>query len=243
MLINSDNGPVYWLDGNFYGGDFENGTWYNGIIDEKNNNVSRFGTKSSYARKSVWKGGKLLNGQFHSLLNIDTNGLPIASDVHAYSIWESGLFTGDFYGGIVRNISFNNSIWYGGILEDYSILSVESTLVENKIILDGIYYFNIGDEFNIIDNGISSTFSVYGSLEDPKLYRILNNVSDLDNNITILYCDNTVGTMSGTPSNLRLVSNFQSSTWFSGIWNNGIFNNGSFLGGLWKNGNFSGIWG
>jgi hypothetical protein len=241
--FNTNNGPAYWLDGNFYGGDFENGIWYNGVMDEKNNNVSRFGTKSSFSRKSIWKGGKWIKGEFHSFLN-EENDYPKSSINNGFSIWETGIFTGGvFYGGIVKNINFNNSIWEGGIVEDINIIQVNSSTMSNHITLDGLWEFNIGDEFCIVDNQNTSTFSVYGSTNQPIKYKVLNNVQSISNNTTTLYCDNTPGTYSGSVSNLRCVSIFNNAVWNSGVLENGVWLDGTFNGGLFLNGYFKGIWG
>lgn len=245
--FNTNNGPAYWLDGNFYGGDFENGIWYNGVMDEKNDSISRFGVNSSLSRQSIWKGGKWIKGQFHSLLN-EENGNPKPSINHSFSTWETGIFTGGvFYGGIVKNISFNNSIWEGGILEDINIIEVNSSTDPldpyNKITISGLWEFNIGDDFYIIDNQITSTFSIYGSTKQPLKYKVLNNTQSILNNSTTLYCDNTPGTFSGYPLNLKCVSNFENAVWNSGVWENGVWLDGTFNGGLWLNGYFKGIWG
>jgi hypothetical protein len=85
--FNCDSKLAYWLDGTFQGGDFENGLWYNGQFGVENllesSIVPRFGTRSLNTRVSIWHGGKWLNGEFHSVLNIDNTTLePIVSDFH-----------------------------------------------------------------------------------------------------------------------------------------------------------------
>ena len=187
-LFNTDNGPVYWLDGKFYGGDFENGVWYNGIFDEKNYKISRFGTKSNNSRKSIWKSGKFLSGQFHSYLNLDDEGNPDVSEVHKYSEWYTGLFGGgDFYGGLAYNINFKNTTWHGGISEDIQVLRVTATA--NSITLDGEFRFNLNDEIYIVDNGNYNTFSFYGTIQEPKLYGVLYANYDSLSNTTDVYLD------------------------------------------------------
>jgi hypothetical protein len=87
-----NNGPSFWLDGRFYGGDFENGTWYNGEFKRTSRGqITRFGTKSSNTRNSNWLGGKFLSGEFHSILNLDDSGVPDVSDIHKYSNWSTGF--------------------------------------------------------------------------------------------------------------------------------------------------------
>ena len=187
-IFNTDNGPAFWLDGKFYGGDFENGVWYNGIFDEKNSKKSRFGTKSNNSRMSIWKSGKFLSGQFHSYLNLDDNGNPDVSDVHKYSRWYTGFFGGgDFYGGLSYNINFKNTTWHGGISEDIEVTKVTATA--NSFTLNGEFNFNVNDEIYILDNQNYSTFSVYGSTDNPKLYKVLFADYDSVNKVTDVYVD------------------------------------------------------
>ena len=243
-VFNTSNDHSYWLDGKFFGGDFENGVWYNGIFDQKSNRISRFGTKSNNSRNSIWKSGKLLNGQFHSYLNIDDNGNPDVSDIHKYSKWFTGFFSGDFYGGISYNINFKNGIWHGGILEDIEVVNIDSPT--NAITLSGEYEFNINDEFYILDNLNTGTFSVYGSTTNPIGYKVLRTDYDVVSDQTTVNTNinlSTISTESGTVSNLRCVSIFENSTWLSGLWFNGVFKNGTFNGGMWQNGYFEGTWG
>jgi len=242
-LFNQTNGHSFWLDGKFKGGDFENGEWYNGTFDEIFSE-SRFGTKASNSRPAIWRAGKFINGEFHSFLNLDDNGLPTVSDVHKYSEWQTGLFSGgDFYGGVVYNINFKNTIWHGGILEDIELISVSAS--NNSFVLSGEWDWNINDEFYIVDNMITSSFSSYGSTTIPIKYKVLKTVYDPVNETTTVNTNvnlSNIGTISGTTSNLRVVSSFENSTWLSGIWRNGVFSDGNFQGGIWYNGNFSGDW-
>ena len=204
-VFNTDNGPAYWLDGKFYGGDFENGVWYNGIFDEKNSKVSRFGTKSNNSRNSIWESGKFLAGQFHSYLNLDDNGNPDVSEVHKYSKWYTGLFGGgDFWGGLAYNINFKNTTWHGGISEDIEVLKVTATA--NSFTLNGDYPFNINDEVYILDNSNYTTFSIYGSTDNPRLYNVLYTDYDSINNTTDIYVD-------------RSLQNTIGNTLLDGLWN------------------------
>ena len=198
-IFNETNGPSFWLDGKFYGGDFETGTWYNGIFDQKNNVLSRFGTKSTNSRNSLWRSGKFLNGQFHSFLNEDSNGVPQVSDVHKYSIWKTGLFSkGDFYGGLVYNINFKNTVWHGGILEDIEVLNVSTA--SNTFTLSGEWDWNINDEFYIVDNMLGGTFSIYGSTINPIRYKVLKTEYDSINDETIVNTNvNLSNLLTGNP--------------------------------------------
>jgi hypothetical protein len=197
-IFNESNGPSFWLDGKFYGGDFETGTWYNGVFDQIVGNISRFGTKSTNSRLSTWRSGKFLNGQFHSFLNLDSNGNPDVSEVHKYSIWKTGLFAnGDFYGGLVYNINFKNTIWHGGILEDIEVISVSTA--SNTLTLSGEWDWNINDEFFIVDNMLGGSFSIYGSTIDPIRYKVLKTEYDSVNDLTIV--NTNVNLLNLQPSN------------------------------------------
>jgi hypothetical protein len=248
-IFNTDSKLSYWLDGKFLGGDFENGFWFNGEFNELENTNSRFGVKSSNSRNSVWYGGRFLNGEFHSFLNLDDQNSPTVSEIHKYSKWYSGFFNGGvFYGGDVYNINFNSAIWQGGILNDIDIISIKSNLNNNSFVLDGIYRFNINDEFFIVDNFTANTYSVFGTTENPKKYRILKITIDENSNTTELFVDVLLSSILSVntgvvDTNLKCVSIFRNSTWNSGIWFNGVFSGGYFNGGIWYNGNFSGIWG
>lgn len=241
-LFNTDNKPSFWIDGKWYGGDFENGTWYNGLFGEKSGNKSRFGTKSSNTRKSIWDGGKWLSGEFHSRLNLDSNGMPIVSDVHKYSIWNTGLWsTGNWYGGISYNIDFRSGIWHGGIMDDIIITGVDTDC--NQITLKGIFRFNIGDEIYIIGD-VTPSFEDIGSDNNPKKYRILNVFESNGNTVLLLNIESTfVINIFNTDNGLRIVGSISNSTWDSGVWYNGIFTNGQFNSGIWYGGIFNGTWG
>lgn len=246
-IFNTDNKPSYWLDGKWNGGDFENGIWYNGVWDQKNGKKSRFGVKSYNSRTSTWHAGKWITGDFHSRLNINDLGVPDVSDSHKLSIWKTGLWSnGNWYGGIAYNIDFRSGNWYGGILEDIQVVGIDTTL--DTIQVNGIFKFNIGDDFAIIDNNIGSSFSVYGNNDTPTIYKVLYQVEDPLTNFTTLYVNknlSALGTYSytGYDLNLRVVSKFKSTTWESGIWTNGIFEEGHWNGGIWYNGVFDATWG
>lgn len=249
-IFNTDNKPSYWLDGKWDGGDFENGIWYNGVWDQKSGKKSRFGVKSYNSRTSTWHAGKWITGEFHSRLNLDDNGLPSVSESHKLSIWKTGLWaSGDWYGGISYNIDFRSGNWFGGILEDIGVVGIDTTY--NILQVNGIFKFNIGDEFTIIDNNIGSEFSVYGNNDNPTIYKVLNKTEDPVTNFTTLYIDKDLSILgnylisdtSGYDLNLRVVSRFKNTTWESGIWTNGIFEQGNWNGGIWYNGVFDAIWG
>lgn len=245
--FNSDSKISYWLDGKFLGGDFENGTWYNGEFNQKNKLLSRFGTKSFNSRNATWYAGRFLAGEFHSFLKTNDKGLPIRSEIHKYSKWYTGYFGGGiFYGGNVDNINFISSTWEGGILNDIDVVEINTD--DNLITLDGIYRFNIGDSIHIVDNQTNGTYSVFGKTEEPIKYKILETTIDEDAERTqilvdIILEDIMYANTGIIDTKLKCISYFSNSTWNSGIWENGIFDKGNFNGGMWYQGNFSGIWG
>ena len=191
-IFNTDNEPAYWIDGVWNGGDFENGMWYNGSFESKNID-SRFGTKAYNSRTATWHGGKWLSGSFFSKLGTT----PDVSDVHKYSIWYTGQWiSGDFYGGVAYNIDFKSGTWHGGILEDIQIIGMNEN--NNSFILNGIFKFNIGDEFYIIDNNVGNELSVlYGNNDEPKKYIVLYTMEDTINKYTEVYVATNVADFSG----------------------------------------------
>ena len=246
-IFNTDVEPAYWLNGNWFGGDFENGMWYNGQFEGKNS-TSRFGTNAYNSRTATWHGGKFVNAEFHSRLNLDDNGFPDVSDVHKYSIWYTGqFFSGDFFGGVAYNVDFKSGTWHGGILEDIQVIGItgSTTTSENYFTLNGIFKFNIGDEVSLIDNEAGGTYSgIYGSNSNPGIYTVLYTEEDTLNKWTKLYVNKTivVNAVPALDTKLRLVSRFRQCNWKTGIWTNGIFEKGLWEGGIWYNGIFEAIW-
>lgn len=250
-LFNTNNGPSFWLDGKFYGGDFENGIWYNGEFKRLSTSLnSRFGTKASNTRNSNWLGGKFTSGEFHSLLNLDDNGNPDVSNIHKYSNWYTGFFSGDFYGGNAYHMNFSSGVWHGGILNDIDIVGINATSSNNYFLLEGVWRFNIGDQFYVVDDQVGGTYSVFGTTENPTRYRVIYASLDEETNTTKLTVDIDLSLIlpintGDTPidTDLKIVSKFTNGIWNSGIWFNGVFESGNFNGGMWYNGNFSGTWG
>jgi hypothetical protein len=253
-VFNTDSRRAFWLDGSWFSGDFENGVWYNGVFNSTTSQsrggvrrLSRFGTRAINTRKSIWNGGNFVNGEFHSFLNIDDDGFPTTSQSHKNSIWYTGKFRGQFYGGTVYNIDINSSVWNGGISLDIPIKRINTTT--NSFTLTGIFRFNLNDKIRVIDNS-DSNYSSLGSLNSPKIYQILDTTINEVDNTTELVVDKILSDLYGSgldtgmiDTKLKIVSNFENVNWASGVWNNGIFNGGSFLSGIWYNGVFSGTWG
>jgi len=258
--FNCDSKPAYWLDGVFNSGDFENGMWYNGQFGNDQSLPARFGTRSTNNRTSTWHGGRWINGDFHSQLNLDSvTKLPKVSKIHKYSIWRTGLWSnGNFYGGVAYNIDFRGGIWHGGILDEIQIIGidkmkintsageVEDTPPTNKIYINGIFKFNPGDEIWIIDNKKGTTFSVLGSDEFPTVYRINQIEEDSENEITGLFL-NYRSSLIDEPLNATLgnAAFVTYSVQFNNIGDMGIravskFTDARWRSGLWLNGYFKG---
>ena len=197
-IFNTDNEPAYWLDGEWSGGDFENGMWYNGSFESKNA-ISRFGTKAFNSRTATWHGGKWISGRFYSSLGPQGG----ASETHKYSMWYTGQWmSGDFYGGIAYNMDFKSGTWHSGILEDIQIIGMNEN--NNSFILNGIFKFNIGDQFYVIDNNAGGELPVvFGSNSDPKIYTVLYTVEDSANKFTEVYVATNISSFSGRISSYR----------------------------------------
>jgi hypothetical protein len=242
-VFNCNNEPTYWLDGEWYGGDFENGMWYNGTWEQRKG-LSRFGTKSFNSRTANWQAGKWISGSFYSDINTDDNGVLIASEVNKYSIWKTGQwFSGEWYGGIAYNMDFKTGTWYGGILEDIEVIQIDTIL--NTFTLNGIFYFNTGDNIFIIDNLSNNSNSVFGSDDNPGSYIVLYASQDTLNQSTTVYVATDLAgssISSSVDTGLRVVSKFTNLNWKGGIWTNGIYDSGLWEGGLWYNGVFNGTW-
>jgi hypothetical protein len=96
----------------------------------------------------------------------------------------------------------------------------------------------------------SSTYSIFGSTNNPLEYRVLDTTIDEEMNTTEVIVEKLLSDIYGfsldtglTQTQLKVVSKFKNSTWRSGVWRNGYFDNGRFLNGIWYDGYFSGKWG
>jgi hypothetical protein len=217
--------------------------WYNGTWEQKNG-LSRFGTKSFNSRTANWQAGKWVSGSFYSYLNTDDNGVLVASEVNKYSIWKTGQwFSGEWYGGIAYNMDFKTGTWYGGILEDIQVIQIDP--INNTFTLNGIFYFNTGDNIFIIDNLLNNSNSVFGSDQNPGSYIVLYASQDTVNQNTTIYVATDLSgplVSSSVDTGLRVASKFNNLNWKGGIWTNGIYDSGLWEGGLWYNGVFNGTW-
>jgi hypothetical protein len=241
-VFNTDNEPAYWIDGKWYGGDFENGMWYNGLWEEKFQ-LARFGVNAYSSRTANWQGGKWVSGSFYSGLDLDSSGNIDVSISHKFSIWKTGTWmSGDWYGGVAYNMDFKSGTWWGGILEDIQIIGMDAT--DNYFVVNGIFKFNIGDEFTVIDNQVGGTYSTYGSNTNPTKYKVLYTVEDTINKWTNVYVNYNITdtVIPAIDGGIRIVSRFNSTNWKSGVWTNGIYESGYWEGGIWYNGVFEATW-
>lgn len=145
--------PSIWNDGTFLGGDFD-GKWLNGVFDQAANSKSRFGTKATLLHPSIWEYGLWKNGEFHSVLTIDSNGNSIASINYSNSVWLNGIWEkGSFFGGTIKYGSFTNITFINGYfrsdMDIESINSIVGGLAEIKFVKPH-YFKNINNITNII---------------------------------------------------------------------------------------------
>jgi hypothetical protein len=246
--FNCSNEPAYWVDGVWYSGDFENGIWYNGTFDNELGEA-RFGVRAFNSRTAIWHSGNWKNGSFYSRINID-GGQTVVSEIHKYSIWYTGNWVnGDFYGGIAYHMNWQNGTWHGGILEEVQIIGYGTDgLGRYYFTLNGIFKFNIGDQFKVIDNQFGTSYSTFGSNVDPKTYIVLDIEELPQTKYTKVFVNLIINSEAGAPNSngidttLRVVSNFKNCNWKSGIWTNGIYENGIWEGGIWYNGIFNATW-
>jgi hypothetical protein len=145
-------------------------------------------------------------------------------------------------------MSFDYGIWNSGILNDISIIRINTN--SNSFTLNGIYRFNLNDKITIMDNLTSSTYSVFGTTENPLTYQILDTTLDEESEQTEIVVDKVLANIFGSTvdtgiidTKLKLVSKFKNVTWKNGVWFNGLFEDGNFMNGIWYDGNFSGNWG
>ena len=250
-VFNCDNKPSYWIDGNWYGGDFENGMWYNGQFTQNNGSLSRFGTKAFNTRTAIWQSGNFSNGEFHSYLNIDINGNTTRSLFNKYSIWNTGIFSGIWYGGVAYAINFNSATWYGGVIEEIQIIGIQIIPGQlTQFILNGKFLFNINDKIWVVNDNTYTPYGAIGTNLTPGSYTVLitdvGEYSIVGESTIITINQDLSSLMGGTVSvndidtGLKLTANFNNSVWKSGIWTNGIFEGNSYFeGGIWYGGLFS----
>lgn len=260
--FNCDSDLSIWVDGSWNGGDFECGIWKNGTFNQLQGNISRFGTKSTNSRKSIWETGKWFNGEFHSLLNIDDEGNTIVSASHKLSIWQTGTWNnGSWYGGTAYQMNWNSGTWFDGILREIFIVGLFHSNhasapinTENTILLRGLWNFNRNEEFWLIDNQDGIEIAL-GSNDLPKKY-LVKGVNQLpatnpgEENLTEIYVYTDLSSITGfgysynpNPPNIGWYpdpisdSNHSLVSYFQKAdWKAGLWQNGIFDGDLFRGG-------
>lgn len=256
-FFNTDNVFSTWYNGFWFGGDFENGLWKDGEFNQLRDSLSRFGTKSTAQQKSVWEHGIFIRGEFHSYLNLDSNGSPIPSLNYKYSTWLAGLWkNGTVFGG-----NFKQGIWEEGIFMRGYVdggLSLTPTALVNDPPLSTRWLLTLtpsmshkmqkDDNFYVIgtpDNLLpTSAFMNYlGINTNPQKHKIYS--VETNGDIVLEIIDPifvpTLADLDGT--NSGYVDLFSVFTVLSNDWRAGIFNNGLWLGGTWLSGMWvDGIW-
>jgi len=245
-IFNSNAKKSNWVSGTWNGGDFESGDWFSGLFDQGHNKLSRFGTRSTNSRRSIWNGGAWITGEFHSNIN-SVDNIPGPAINNKYSQWRTGLWnSGKFFGGTTYNIDWKSGTWFTGVSNDISVVGITQSLTsggvtQSALILDGEFKYNINDEVYVLDNNIGNTYSVFGSNTTPGKYSIIG--IDISGGKTKILLNTINNVLASSDTGLKLVSNFANVDWKNGIWNNGIFNQGTWESGIFINGVFKdGSW-
>lgn len=254
--LNCDSDLSIWVDGSWNGGDFECGIWKNGQFNQTQGKKSRFGTKSTNSRKSIWETGKWFNGEFHSFLNVDSAGITIESNSHKLSVWQTGTWNnGSWYGGTAYHINWNSGVWYDGVLREIGIVGLfHSNYIsapvgtENTFLLRGIWNFNRNEEFWIIDNqnGIEPSL---GSNDIPVKYLVkgvnqLEATKPSEEDLTEIYVYKDLSSVTGFGYNYN--ANPPNVGWYTdpiSVSNHSLvsfFQRADWKSGLWENGIFDG---
>ncbi|CAG7579736.1 MAG: putative photosystem II stability/assembly factor [uncultured marine phage] len=240
--FNCDQGQSIWIDGTWNGGDFECGIWKDGKFTQFDPDIkSRFGTRSTNSRKSIWESGKFFSGEFHSILREDEEGNPLYSLNHKYTVWYTGKWNnGSWYGGTAYNILWDNGTWIDGVLMEISIDELSNTSEGGVFKVPGVYPFNRNDEFHVIDNiDPIGTYSAIGTNDSPTKYLVKDVDYEIIGGVETNTFITTYVTFSVTGAgdiNSSIVSKYKGAEWVNGIWFNGIFDGDVFRGGMWLRG-------
>lgn len=205
-IFNCDIYNSYWINGIWNGGDFENGRWMNGIFNKLPNGISRFGTKSTSSKQSIWDTGTFNGGEVHSYITMINDKL-VASDVYRNTIFKNCEWNnGSFYGGIAYNINFKGGDFYGGIVDDIQVKSIHvrnaiysnvQDAIELKVVLNGIFHFKDNNTLYLFNNMYNSDphesneyeIGLLGNYDNIKSYRVLESEIVGDSTELILRSD------------------------------------------------------
>ena len=108
--------------------------------------------------KCIWKNGIFNNGEFHSGLYTDANGVSVVSTNHNYTRWDNGIFNnGRWYGGKFIDGVWNNGDFYGGVFgTDTTTPTWYNGVFYNGYWINGNFY---GGEFH---NGLAKNINING---------------------------------------------------------------------------------
>lgn len=268
--FNIDNVYSTWYYGFWFGGDFENGLWVDGVFNQNINKLSRFGTKSTGAKLSIWRHGSFIKGEIHSYANVEDGDKtkPLPSLNYRYTIWHSGTFyTGKVYGATFKQGNFLNGDFYRGYVDGgLPVVSFSHAIQTPQDITDSRWlltlhvngykhYLQKGDMLHFIGLvGIepATTYQLYlGTNYDPKEHKIYQIETNGDITIEVIvpstYFTPNVADLD-TPGvhfylNKFVAFTVEGGTFHHSLWNNGLWLNGYWETGLWNNGVWdNGVW-
>lgn len=224
--INEDYGKTNWLNGILYNGYFENGTFHNGTILEKDGK-SYFGSKTTNSNPAKFIKGSI---QTANIGNIENNNTIIETANISYA----NIINTKMYNVDIKNADLKNSI-----LDYINIVAVNLETINQYIIIEGLFDFNIGYTLFIMDNNYNYyelKVKDYKTVVNSK-YTLIPIVSTTFNIITG-FSNNTIPNIDNVLyeyTNYKLVSYISNVNWDGGVFNNGIFN-GNVFKGLFKDG-------
>ena len=224
--INEDYGKTNWLNGILYNGNFENGTFHNGTILEKDGK-SHFGSKTTNSKTAKFIKGSI---QTANIGNIENNNTIIETANISYA----NIINTKMYNVDIKNADLKNSI-----LDYINIVAVNLETINQYIIIEGLFDFNIGYTLFIMDNNYNYyelKVKDYKTVVNSK-YTLIPIVSTTFNIITG-FSNNTIPNIDNVLyeyTNYKLVSYISNVNWVGGVFTNGIFN-GNVFKGLFKDG-------
>jgi hypothetical protein len=265
--FNIDNVYSTWYYGFWFGGDFENGLWVDGVFNQNVNKLSRFGTKSTGAKLSIWRHGSFIKGEIHSYANVEDGDKtkPLPSLNYRDTIWYSGTFyTGKVYGATFKQGNFLEGDFYRGYVDGgLPVVSFSQILPDPlatrwllTLNLNGYkHYLQKGDMIHFIGLvGIepATSYQLYlGTNYEPKEHKIYQIEANGDITIEVI-----VPSTSFTPNvadldtalstfylNKFIAFTVEGGTFHHSLWNNGLWLNGYWETGMWNNGVWdNGVW-
>lgn len=263
--FNIDNTYSTWYYGFWFGGDFENGLWVDGVFNQNIDKLSRFGTKSTGAKLSIWRHGSFIKGEIHSYANVQDGDKtkPLPSLNYRFTIWHSGTFyTGKVYGATFKQGNFLEGDFYRGYVDGglpvVSFSQIRPDPIAPRWLLtlhvnNYKHYLKKGDTLHFIGLvGIepATGYQLYlGTNYDPKEHKIYQVETNGDLTIEIINPSFTpVVSDLQTPGTTFYLNKFiaftvEGGTFHHSLWNNGLWLNGYWETGMWNNGVWdNGVW-